>query len=105
VINDHPINRRLTNADFRLLGVGLPVSTQPTRMSELYLPWLPVGISRHGMNDKTTLPDQIYQVARMGAANKVATRIVYPQLFSQRQATHDVAGANMERGVGAEDYR
>jgi hypothetical protein len=52
----------------------------------------------------SALLDQVQQVACMRAANESALRTALAHSIGQRQAAHDVASADVHRGVGAEGY-
>jgi hypothetical protein len=86
----------------RLLGIASPVSAQPFSVA-----WITGGGKCNvGWGQRfgcvSALLDEVQQVACMRAADEGTLRTAIAQGIGQRQAAHDVASADLQRGVGAE---
>jgi len=108
MVNDQPVNRRLSHAGLCLFRVDTPVRSQPSSMRQGGLTcvgngWCPLVLYRQRHRLKTLLAYPFQQIARMLAADESALRSAFTQGICQRQATHHMAGANLERGIGTKN--
>ena len=104
VIDHEPIGCLVAQGRLRLVRVGGGICTQPSGMAHgrWAMPHQRVWLLKQ-MYLKTTVLNQLREMARMLAGHETAHNSLLAQRLREREAAHDMARANVKRSVGAED--